>query len=122
MAKPIWITVATLALLAAAGTTVWFVNVLKPTSPTAFLFFTAWLAAPYVGMAAALLWARRRTEASWQWDAIAILVAAGGVIFLANVIFWRPDAQGAIAVFMAPLYQGVAFVLLALVAGWMSRR
>ena len=109
-------------LAVAAGTTVLFVNVLKPASPGAFLFFAAWLAAPYLAMAAVLLWAPRRAEVRWHWAAIAILVAAGGLIFLADVIFWRPDAQGAIAVFMAPLYQGAAFALLAPIVRWMSRR
>lgn len=114
-----WTTLALLAI--AAVTTVTFVNVLKPTSPGAFVFFAAWLVAPHVGMAAALLLARKRRVVSLHWDAIAILVSAGGVLFLADVIFWRPDAQGAIAVVMAPLFQCAALALLAPLAWWMSR-
>jgi len=118
-----WIAPAALLLIAvAAGTTLMFVSVLKPTSPGAFVFFAGWLIAPHAVMGAALVLLRRRRVVTFHWDAVAVMVSAGGVLFLADVIFWHPDAQGAIAVLMTPLLQCGALALLAPGAWWMSRK
>ena len=53
---------------------------------------------------------------------MAVLVSLGGIAWLAAILFWRPDAQGALAVLMVPVYQGVALVLLAPLAAWLGRR
>jgi len=37
---------------------------------------------------------------------------------MADILFWYPDAQGAIAVLMTPILQGVASVLSMTVASW----
>ena len=41
---------------------------------------------------------------------------------LADAIFWHSDAQGAIAVVLTPLLQGVAFLIAAPLAWWAGRR
>lgn len=101
-----------LTIAAAACTTVWFVSVLKPTSAGAFVFFTAWLVSPHVAMAAVLALLARRGGAATRWSVIAIIVSIGGIVFLADLIFWHTDAQGALAVLMAPLFQAVALAVL----------
>lgn len=112
-----WLTIA-----AAAGTSIAFVGAMKPTSTGAFLFFSAWLVLPHVAMAGALWFRGRQGAAPVHWHAVAILVCIGGVLAIADAIFWHPDAQGALAVLMVPLLQGVALSLLLPLAGWASRR
>ncbi|MFC5500568.1 hypothetical protein ACFPOE_23700 [Caenimonas terrae] len=113
-------TVGFLAIAAAAGTTVWFVSALKPTSPAAFLFFAAWLVSPYAAMVAVLV--ARKGVAPVHWHVVAVAVSIGGVLYLANAIFWHTDAQGALAVVMAPLLQGMALAVLLPLSGWAFRR
>ena len=112
--KPI-ATMGFLAIAAAATTTVLFVVAMKPTSAAALSVFCAWLISPHVAMAAALAFLERKSAAPAHWYVVAIIVSAGGALFLADLIFWHTDAQGALAVLMAPLFQGIALaVLLAL--------
>jgi hypothetical protein len=110
-----------LAIAIAACTTVLFVSALKPTSTGAFVFFSIWLISPHAAMSAALLFLQRKGTAPIHWYVVAVIVSIGGILFLADVIFWQRDAQGAIAVLMAPLLQGVALVLLLPVASWVWR-
>lgn len=105
----------------AACITVWFVSVLRPTSTGAFVVFTAWLLLPYVIMGTALVVLKRARKDSGYWHAVSAIVSAGGIVFLTDTIFWHPHAQGGIAVFFTPVYQGIAFALLSPVAWWMSR-
>jgi hypothetical protein len=92
---------------------------LGPTSTSAFVSFAVWLISPYAIMGAALIWLHSRGKATLYWCVVATVVSAGGILFLVDVIFWHPDAQGAIAVLMTPLLQAVALVLS--VAAWLSR-
>lgn len=110
-----------LAIAAAAVVTVWFVGVMKPTSALVFLAFSAWLVSPYIVMAALLGFLERRRAAPASCHAAAILICLGGVLFLADLIFWHTDAQGAIAVLMAPLFQGIALLVLLPIAWALSR-
>ncbi len=117
-----WIVPITFFLIAiAACTTVLFVITLKPTSTGAFVFFTVWLILPYAIMSAALTLLQRRGTASFHWYLVAVIVSIGGILFLADVIFWQPDAQGAIAVLLTPVLQASALALLLPVAWWLSR-
>jgi hypothetical protein len=118
-----WIAPITLLVIfVAACTTVFFVDALEPTSASAFVLISAWLVLPYLAMSAALAVLWRKGTTSVHWHVAAIAVSVGGVLFLADVIFWHPDAQGAIAVLMIPLVQGGALALLLPVAAWMSRK
>jgi hypothetical protein len=110
-----------LLMAIAACTSVWFVSVLKPTSIGAFVFFAAWLISPYAMMCAALIFLRPRGKPSFHWYVVAVIVSIGGVLFLADVILWHPDAQGAIAVLMTPILQGGALILLLPVVRWATR-
>ena len=112
----------TLLLMAiVACITVWFVSILKPTSTGAFVFFAVWLVSPYAIMSAALMFLLPKDKPSFHWYVIAVIVSTGGILFLADVIFWHPDAQGAMAVLMTPILQGGALVLLFPVGWWVSR-
>lgn len=118
-----WIARLTCILIAvAACMCVIFVLALKPTSSGAFLVFAAWLLLPYALMGAALISKRLKSDASTHWYVVAALISIGGTVFLADVIFWNPDAQGAVAVLMAPVIQGGASALLLPIAAWVSRR
>jgi len=118
-----WMTPITLfVVIVAASITVFFVKALKPTSAGAFAFFVVWLALPYVILSIALLLSWRKQAASVHWHVVAVLVSIGGIVFLTDVIFWHPDAQGAIAVLMTPILQGGALAILLPVASWVSRK
>ena len=110
------------AIAASACITVGFVGAMRPTSLAAFLFFCAWLVFPHLAMAAVLLVRERKGMAPGHWDAIAILVSIGGVLFLADLMFWHTDAQGAIAVLMTPLLQSIALAVLLALSALVSRR
>ena len=117
-----WIVRLTFILMAvAAWISVIFVREVKPASGSAFLFIAAWLVLPYAIMSAALIAFRRKQHTPVHWHVVAALVSIGGTVFLADVIFWHRDAQGAIAVFMTPFLQAGAIALLLPVAAWVSR-
>lgn len=113
-----WVAPVTFVVLTvAACVTVVFVKALKPTSIGAFLFFATWLVLPYAVATVALITLRRKGTASVRWHLVAMLVSVGGIFFMTDVIFWRPDAQGAIAVLATPILQGgVTLVLLAAIS------
>lgn len=100
-------------MVVAACTTIWFVSALKPTSIGAFVFFSIWLILPYAIMSTALIFLQRKGSASFHWYVVAVMVSAGGILFLTDVVFWHPDAQGSIAVLMTPILQvgALAFLL-----------
>ena len=110
-----------LVVIVAACITVFFLKALKPTSASAFAFFACWLVLPHVVMSTALILLWRKRAASVHWHVVAVLVSIGGIVFLTDIIFWRPDAQGAIAVMMTPILQGGALALLIPVASWVFR-
>lgn len=109
-------------IIIAACTTVLFVSALNPTSTAIFVYFSIWLTIPYVVMGVALLRLQRKGTAFIHWHVVVIVVSVGGIVSMANVIFWNPDAQGGIAVLMTPMLQCAALVLLVPLAGWLSRR
>lgn len=111
-----------LAIAAAACATVLFVAAMKPTSTTAFALFSAWLLIPHAAMAAALMLKQRKGATPAHWHAVAIVVCSAGVLAIADAIYWHPDAQGALAVMMVPLLQGLALGLLLPLSGWARRR
>ncbi len=113
--------IALLVVLLAASATLLCVAALKPVSAWAFAAFAAWLLAPYGLMAMALAALRRQQATEPHGYLVAVLVSLGGIAWLAAILFWRPDAQGALAVLMVPVYQGVALVLLAPLAAWLGR-
>jgi hypothetical protein len=116
-----WAYYAVFALIAlAACATVSLVSALKPVSTYAFLSLVLWLFAPYVIMTAALVLLHGKGKTSLRWGVAAMIVSAGGILALVDVIYWRPDAQGAIAVLMVPILQIAALALLLPIL-WMLR-
>jgi hypothetical protein len=116
-----WAFYAAFAFIAlAACTTVLLVSALKPVSTYAFLSLVLWLFVPYVIMSAALSLLHRKGKTSLRWGVAAMIVSAGGILALVDVIYWHPDAQGAIAVLMVPILQIAALALL-LPIFWMLR-
>lgn len=109
-------------LVIAAIITVACVQALKPTSVGAFLFWATWLVAPIVMAGAALIFAKRANRLRTHWNLTAILMAISGVLYLADVIFLRPDAQGAVAVLMTPILQTGGALLLLPTLGWLLRQ
>jgi hypothetical protein len=120
-AVKLMIPITFLLIAIAACTTVLFVSALKPTSTIVFVVFAVWLICPYVIMSAVLIFLHRKGNAFFHWHVVAILISTGSILFLADVIFWRPDAQGAIAVLMTPILQGGALALLLPIVWWVSR-
>jgi|CXWL01.1.fsa_nt_gi hypothetical protein len=121
LAMKLIIPITYLLIAIAACTTFWLVSTLKPTSIGPFVFFTIWLISPYAMISAALMFLRPKYKPSFHWYFVAIIVSTGGILFLADIIFWHPDAQGAIAVLMTPILQGGALILLTPVGWWLSR-
>lgn len=119
-----WLRAISFLLIAAAVcTSVLFVGALKPTSTAGFAFFTVWLVLPYAAMGAALVLLHRKgSTALGPGYAAAGSVSVGGIAFLADVVFWHPDPQGALAVLMIPLLQGVALALLLPLFWWAQQR
>lgn len=104
-----------------AFVSIWFVIIIKPTNINAFFFFASWLISPYLAMSAALIFLRPKDQPSRHWFVVATIVSAGGILLLSDVVFWHKDAQGAIAMLLVPIFQGVAFVVLLPLAMWVSR-
>lgn len=113
----------TLAVLGlAACVTLYFLVTLKPSSAGAFAFGVVWLTLPHTAMAGFLIVLQRRGKPSGPPCFAAILVAAAGLYLHVDAIYLHPDAQGAIAVMITPLLQGLAFLLTAPLAWWAGRR
>ena len=113
----------TLALLGvAACITLYFVVELQPSSMGAFAFAAVWLTVPHAALAALLFALQRRGKPLLPWCIAAALVAALGLYVLVDAIYLHPDAQSAIAVVLAPVLQGIVFLLAAPLAWWAGRR
>ena len=48
-----------------------------------------------------------KQDFSVHWHVVAALVSIRSISFLTDVIFWHPDSQGAIAVLITPIFQGL---------------
>lgn len=112
---------ALLMQLVAVGLTLAMVRVLHPNTLEADMLFSAWLLLPY-GLLAVIAAVRSRDRAEALANlAATLLIAGGGLMFLADVIFFHPDAQGAIALLMAPILQGIGIMILEPLAHWVFR-
>ena len=95
----------------AALVTLFFVRTLEPSTAGVMVFISVWLLLPYVVLTAVLEWSARRPTLPADFVTMC-LVAGGGLAFLTLVIFIDPDPQGGIAVFLTPVYQGIAMMIL----------
>ena len=113
----------TLAVLfAVACVSLFFVVRLQPSGVGAFAFLAIWIIVPYAALAVLLLALQRRGQPVLPWCVAAGVVALGGLAVLVDVIYWHPDAQGAIGVVLTPVLQGIAFLIAAPLAWWAARR
>lgn len=94
---------AILALLAYAG----------PSSFAAWLGLGAFLVLPYGLAALATLSLAKRSSRLWLL-LIALLPMAAGLVFAASPFLGEPDAQGGLAIFLAPVIQIVVLGILLL--------
>jgi len=109
-------------ILITSSTTILFVKALKPVSSGAFVFFAVWLILPYVAMIAALILLHLKNKELLHCYASAVIVTTGGILFLSDIIYWHPDPQGAIAVLMIPMLQGIVFAVLLPIFSWISKK
>lgn len=115
-------TISCILMLITSFATVLLVKALKPVSSSAFVFFLVWLLLPYVAIIAVLISLHRQGKAALHCHAATFIVTAGGMLLLADIIYWHPDPQGAIAVLMLPILQGIAFAVLLTVSSWISKK
>jgi hypothetical protein len=78
--------------------TLYYIALLKPSSTLAWFVLASWLLLPHLAVGGALL-------ARMVGPVAALILLALGQLYLADVIIWNSDPQGAIAVFMLPLFQ-----------------
>lgn len=116
-----WRPVALLLLLGAALASVAFVSAVKPNSATAFAIFAAWLALPHLLLGGTLWAIRGKSFDTPLWDLGAVAVGAAGIVYLAEVVVWHPDAQGGIAMLMTPILQSILAAVLLALAVWRRR-
>jgi hypothetical protein len=98
------------------------VNVLRPNSLAAAAFIAAWLLLPYAALALGLVFFAKERSWAITYVAVIALVAAGGLIFLTDIIFLHPDPQGGIAVVFTPIYQAIGIGMLLPACRWLARR
>lgn len=108
-----------LVLAAAALASLAFVQVLKPTSHWATVFFSGWLLLPYAALALVLIFGAKERTTVIASVVVAVVVAGAGLLFLTDIIYWHPDPQGGIAVLFAPIYQGVGIAILLPSSQWL---
>jgi hypothetical protein len=106
-------------LAIAASVSFAFVNFLKPNSLGATAFITAWLLLPYVALALALMFFAKERASAIAYVVVTVVVAAGGLLFLTDVIFLHPDPQGGIGVLFTPIYQAIGVVVLLPICHWL---
>jgi hypothetical protein len=96
------------ALAIASLLTLFFITVLKPTTLNAALMFGGWLLLPYAVLALGVAFFVKDERSAKAWLLLILLVAGGGLLFLANILFGRPDAQGGLGIAFTPIYQALA--------------
>lgn len=112
-------TVGYIVLTVAGSISLVFVNVLKPTSIGAAAFLSMWLILPYAALALTLMFFAKERASKVANVIVAVLVAGSGLLFLADVIFLRPDPQGGIAVLFTPIYQAFGIAVLLPTCQWL---
>jgi hypothetical protein len=114
--------VALAVLVAAAVGDLWLVRALQPKGVSAGILLALWLIIPRAASAAWLSVARRSARQSTVAGVVTTLVAAGATSLLIDAIYVHPDAQGAIAVVLMPIYEMAALVVLAPITAWLAAR
>ena len=103
-----------------ACVTVYFVHGLSATNTEAYILLSAWLLLPHIVMAVRLAQAQRNPRALLYWLIASAIVPIGGVVFLADILYWNSDPQGGIALILTPIYQGGAMLAIILFVDWLT--
>jgi len=112
---------ALLALVVAALLSLFVVSSLQAKSTGWAVLLSIWLLIPYVALVVILeTRAPRVTEIANVTTAL--LVVAGGLLFLVKTVFVDPDPQGGIGVLFTPVYQGIALIVLLPLTRWLFGR
>jgi hypothetical protein len=107
---------------AAAAAEIAFVRALQPASVRAALLLAAWLLTPRAMSIAWLIVTRRSRAHAAAAGIVTTLVVAGALSRLVDAIFVHPDAQGAAAVVLTPIYEMGALAVLAPISAWLASR
>lgn len=114
--------ISVLMILLAAGLSLGFVARLKPVGLGSWLFFSVWLLLPYGMIAFSLSRKQRWQQAPSRQLFFAALVITAGILGLADIIVWRPDPQGALAVLMIPPVQIMFWFIINAIQSFRSSR
>jgi hypothetical protein len=109
-------------LAGAAVTSLLFVRILEPTTLAITAFLSGWLLLPYAVLALILALSAQERSTAMTCVLTAMLVAAGGLLFLTGVIFVYPDPQGGIAVLFTPIYQALSIAVLLPLTRWLVKK
>ncbi|MCW5829554.1 MAG: hypothetical protein KIT79_09590 [Deltaproteobacteria bacterium] len=103
-------------LLVSAALTLAMVRVLSPSSLKAGILFSLWLLFPHALMAILTPFLSGSRLTSVANFTVTLVASLGGLILLADVIFFHPDAQGPIAIILVPVIQAAGIVVLTPIA------
>jgi hypothetical protein len=113
---------AFIVVCAAAAAEIAFVRALQPASLRGALVLGGWLLTPRAMSIAWLIVTRRSRAHAFAAGIVTTLVVAGALSRLVDAIFVHPDAQGAAAVVITPVYEMGALVVLAPISAWLASR
>jgi multidrug transporter EmrE-like cation transporter len=109
-----------LVLVGAVLVSLVFVLALRPTSLGVTVAFSAWLSLPYIILAPVLVFTERKRASMNASVFVTVVVAGAGLLFLTDIIYLHPDAQGGIAILFTPIYQGIGMGVLLPLSHWLS--
>lgn len=95
-------------LILASFINVFLLVTLKATSLGASIFIFFWLTSPYILLG---YFYRKGNSQSKKKKIVTWLIVFGGLAMHMDIIFIRPDAQGALGVFMVPILQFIVAVV-----------
>lgn len=118
-----WMRAITFLVMAVSASATVFFNREILVKPDSFdIFNTGWFLSPYVFMGVLLISVGKLGKVHYLWYVLSICESAFGVYALVDIIYWHPDPQGAIAIFMVPILQGISALVLSLpIFWWVSR-
>jgi len=108
-------------LVIAALTSIIFVQTLKPTSLMENMIISGWLMLPYIVLVLFLRFIAKNRPVIMATVIVSAIVVTSGLVFLIDIIYLHPDAQGGIAVMFTPIYQGAGMVVLFPAVYWLIR-
>jgi len=107
---------ASFTLLASAILIFYFQIEEKINSVSIFIYLYCWLIFPHVFSFIFIRFNKfKKPIECAYWCIASIVMSVAGLAFIADCIFWHPDAQGGIAVIMTPIFQIIILGVFALI-------